>query len=427
MIGVSGISVGVVSPKRDAGQITRYLANLHQTIHPDTKLEYLLPYPGYAQAFGVPLDIASPETGGWAYCDEPAPGTSVREGAAQLGRELTRRIDALWASRGPSVVLVYIPARWEPWEGYDFDGDRFDLHDFVKAYCVQKGIPTQLLRERTLVKEHQCEVVWWIALSLYVKSMRTPWVLESLGPDVAFMGLGFSVQPARPHGQHVIVGCSHIYSADGRGLRYRLSKLENPILFGRNPFMSREDARRMAENARQLFFESLDRLPRRVVIHKRTPFLGEEMEGLREGLSGIEAIDMLEVTADPVLRYVAEFVKDGQVKPDGFPVKRGTAVVLDRRRALLWAHGSAPAVQQGKRYYQGKSRIPAPLVITRHFGTSPLDVISREVLGLSKMNWNTFDMYSKLPATIDSSNTIARIGSLLERFGPASYDYRLFI
>jgi hypothetical protein len=43
------------------------------------------------------------------------------------------------------------------------------------------------------------------------------------------------------------------------------------------------------------------------------------------------------------------------------------------------------------------------------------------------MNWNNPDLYSKVPATIDSSNTIAKIGSLLERFGPVSYDYRLFI
>jgi len=32
-----------------------------------------------------------------------------------------------------------------------------------------------------------------------------------------------------------------------------------------------------------------------------------------------------------------------------------------------------------------------------------------------------------MPATVQSSNQIARIGTLLERFGPASYDYRLFI
>ncbi len=48
-------------------------------------------------------------------------------------------------------------------------------------------------------------------------------------------------------------------------------------------------------------------------------------------------------------------------------------------------------------------------------------------MALSKMNWNTFDMYTKLPATLESSNEIARIGSLLERFGSSSYDYRLFM
>ena len=43
------------------------------------------------------------------------------------------------------------------------------------------------------------------------------------------------------------------------------------------------------------------------------------------------------------------------------------------------------------------------------------------------MNWNSLDLYSKLPSTIDSSNQIARIGKLLSRFEGKSYDYRLFI
>jgi hypothetical protein len=38
------------------------------------------------------------------------------------------------------------------WESYDLDGERFNLHDFVKAYCVHRGIPTQFLREYTLTK-----------------------------------------------------------------------------------------------------------------------------------------------------------------------------------------------------------------------------------------------------------------------------------
>lgn len=43
------------------------------------------------------------------------------------------------------------------------------------------------------------------------------------------------------------------------------------------------------------------------------------------------------------------------------------------------------------------------------------------------MNWNSFDLYTKLPATIDSSNQIARIGNLLTRFEGKTYDYRFFI
>jgi soluble lytic murein transglycosylase len=44
-----------------------------------------------------------------------------------------------------------------------------------------------------------------------------------------------------------------------------------------------------------------------------------------------------------------------------------------------------------------------------------------------KMNWNSFDLYTRIPATIQSSNKIAEIGALLERGAPQSYDYRLFI
>jgi argonaute-like protein implicated in RNA metabolism and viral defense len=100
---------------------------------------------------------------------------------------------------------------------------------------------------------------------------------------------------------------------------------------------------------------------------------------------------------------------------------------LDDRTALVWVHGATECVDGRRTYDQGKSRIHAPLVVIRHRGASPLAVIASEILGLSKMDWNTFDLYTKMPATVQSSNQIARIGALLERFGPNSYDYRLFI
>ena len=137
---------------------------------------------------------------------------------------------------------------------------------------------------------------------------------------------------------------------------------------------------------------------------------------------------MLEVQIDHALRYVASLRRpDGTVDEDNYPVRRGTAMKLDDYNALLWVHGATTALNPRLKYFQGKRRIPAPLIVKRHAGRTPLQELACEILGLSKMNWNTFDLYTKLPATLESSGEIAKIGSLLQRFGAASFDYRLFI
>ncbi len=56
-----------------------------------------------------------------------------------------------------------------------------------------------------------------------------------------------------------------------------------------------------------------------------------------------------------------------------------------------------------------------------------LAVLAEEILGLSKMNWNSADLYTRLPASVNSSKQIAQLGVLLNRFGPMPYDFRLFI
>jgi hypothetical protein len=178
-----------------------------------------------------------------------------------------------------------------------------------------------------------------------------------------------------------------------------------------------------------MFFESRGRAPRRVVLHKLTPFRRDERLGLLDGLQGVDSVDMLEINVDPCLRYVASKYKgNGVFEGDGFPVNRGTVVPHGDYKALLWVHGVTEHVsRRGWRYYQGKRRIPAPVCITRHCGETDLPTLATEILGLSKMNWNSFDMYAQLPATVHSSKHIANIGSLLERFNDHSFDYRLFI
>jgi len=423
------IQLGVICPATEAKLLSDYLQGLHRAIHPGKfEADYLLPFSGFQSAFGAVLQV--PEVGDnlWVTCPEVDPRLTQEQGALQLSSHITSCLSALRAAAVPNVIVVFIPTRWANWRSFETKSERFDLHNFVKAFCVPQGIATQFLEEDTLSNELQCRIRWWLSLAIYVKSMRTPWVLSSFDADSAFVGLGISFDRKAEKGSQVILGCSHLYNAQGEGLQFRLSKIENPVFRRRNAFMSYDDARRVGETIRQLFWESRFRLPGRVVVHKLTPFLREEKNGLQAGLSGVKEIDLLEIHVDAALRYLSSvLLSDGTFKPDRYPVKRCTLLKLGDDSALLWVHGVSKAVDPRLNYYQGKRRIPAPLVIRRHAGKSDLTTIGDEILGLSKMNWNSFDLYTKLPATVESSRQIARVGSLLRRFGSASYDYRLFM
>lgn len=424
----SSVRIGVVCPATSVQSLHHYIQSI-QSKHTSNSSErdYLLDYPGFQTAYGLPIEVPQPGSSGWISCPDPSADDPVRR-ALNAAQIINQSVERLLASYAPNVVLIYIPRCWELFSRISNENKHFDLHDHVKAISVQRGISTQFLNEDTLSDNNQCRIWWWLSLALYVKSMRTPWLLDSLSEDTAFVGLGFSIDTNARRGEHVVLGCSHIYSSRGEGLQYRLSKIEDPIFRGRNPFMSAEDARQTGDSIRQMFFDANMRLPKRVVIHKRTPFLMAEREGLRDGLSGVESVDMLEIQVDRALRYVASVQRaDGSYNDDNFPVHRGTVVRLDDYNALLWVHGATDALHQRRTYYQGKRRIPAPLIIRRHAGKTSLREISREILGLSKMDWNTFDLYNKLPASLQSSNDIARIGSRLQGFSAASYDYRLFI
>jgi hypothetical protein len=187
------------------------------------------------------------------------------------------------------------------------------------------------------------------------------------------VGIGYGIDSGASRGNHVLLGCSHLNNARGEGLQFRLGRIEAPIIRGKNPFMSVDDARRTGETIRQLFFDAKMRLPTRVVVHKRTPFTNDEQRGLLQGLEGVSNVELIEVTIEESLRYLASKVINGKPEIDKFPIPRGAVVILNKTSALLLVHGVTPnATNPSWKYYQGKRRIPTPLLIRRYRGQSDI-------------------------------------------------------
>lgn len=406
------------------------LQNKHLTdnVNPD----YLIDYPGFSSIYNLPINIPYFENDDkWLNIDFQGENElEIHESAINLARLITTKIEQIANTQSQSTVVVFIPSEWQSFENFVNKEESFDLHDYIKAFSASKGIATQLIREETLNDKLTCQIYWWLSLSFYVKSLRTPWILNNQDKSTAYAGIGYSISKIKEKTE-IVIGCSHIYDSNGQGLKYRLSKIDNYVLDKQNnPYLSFKDAFQFGVSIRELFYESLNRLPERVVIHKRTRFTKDEIKGIKASLNkaGIKKIDLVEISFEHDARFVAMSVYNKELQVDKFPISRGTCIVTNKYTALLWTHGIVPSVRQPNyKFYLGGRSIPAPIKITKHYGESNIDLISIEILGLTKMNWNSLDLYSKLPSTIDSSNRIARIGKLLSRFEGRTYDYRLFI
>lgn len=427
------VNLTVICGSKYSERLFDFLSKLNVKHAPENNdSDYLIEYPGFLSAFNLPINIPNVENSEkWVGINFNADNESENHKyALKLARLITSKIEQLANTQSVSPVVIFIPTEWQPFENYTIKGENFDLHDYVKAFSASRGITTQLIREETLNDKLKCQIYWWLSLSFYVKSLRTPWLLHGQEKNTAYAGIGYSIS-RREDKSEIVIGCSHIYDSNGQGLKYRLSKIDNYFLDNQNnPYLSFKEAFQFGVSIHELFYQSMDKVPERVVIHKRTKFTEDEIKGIKASLNkaGIKKIDLIEINYEADARFLAMSVYQNNLRIDKFPISRGTCIVTNKHTALLWTHGIVPSVRQSNyKFYLGGRSIPAPIKIIKHYGESNIDIIAREILGLTKMTWNSLDLYSKLPATIDSSNQIARIGKLLSRFEGKSYDYRLFI
>lgn len=418
----NGISLGVICPHKHNDNFYQFLTKLNTSCDVKYNIEYVLPFPGFSTGFKTALNIPISSSQEWK---EIVPTHLMT--AIEFGEIIAKKLDQL-SALSLDVVVIYIPKEYDHYTTSGEGDNLFDLHDYIKAYAAQKQIATQFIREATIESDLMCQVLWALSLAIYVKSNRTPWLVSNTRKDTAFAGIGYSVKNTAS-GSNIIIGCSHIYSADGQGLKYKLSKI-NDVTFDKkkNPYLSENEAYKLGLNIKELFYNSFSEMPRRVVIHKRTPFKEAEIKGLTESLSlaGIHEIELVEISYEDNIKCFA-YEKD-MYNMSGFPIKRGLCFPINKTTMLLYTHGIAPSIRNPHySYVQGGKTIPLPLKVVSHYGNSSMQEIATEILGLSKMNWNSFGLYTKLPCTIDSSNEIARVGWLLSQYEGALYEYRFFM
>ena len=429
----SQVRVALLAPRRDLPLLKGQLNELVREQQPVERREYLPPWPGFANAFRCAIGPAD-SSAQHSLPDSLDQDLQKAESAsAHLASEMVEGLRRLSMVRDRfDVVVFYLPDRYR---GYFEDRERgFDLHDAVKAGAARLGLSTQIITPKALEYRCRASVCWRLGTALYAKAGGVPWKLADSDPlpedSTAYIGLSYALR-ARTDGKTAFVTCcSQVFDADGAGMdfvAYDVGQGVDP----RNPYLSEEDMRLIMSRSLALYQDRhAGRVPTRIVVHKQTPFQKQELAGCVDAWGATRDLECVNITRPPWRGVSLDRPKQGGPKAQpAYAVPRGTVLQLDGRSALTWVAGNARAatLDGHTNYLQGKKGTPRPLLLTRDLGAGPLQDTARDVLRLSKMDWNNDSLYDGVPCTIRFAQILARTIKHMPDLEPVPYDYRLFM
>lgn len=326
------------------------------------------------------------------------------------------------------VLAIYLPESWAP-AFVDVDSG-FDLHDYIKGTTAMMNIPTQILREDSVISYNcRCSVMWRLSIAFYVKGGGVPWKLSSIDQETAFIGLSYSSRLNINTGQFdFITCCSQVFDADGTGMEfiaYDASEIESRI--GDNPYLTRPEMRKVIAKSLQLYQRRhAGRQPKRLIVHKTSHFKEQEIDGAFDAVNTNMELELLQIVQDQPWT-ATQHVKYGKGwSVPGYPIKRGIYAQIHQQEVLLWTQGQVELGDRNKFYKEGKG-IPSPLLIRRFAGKGGWDKNCQAILGLTKMNWNHDGIYDRLPVTLGYASVLAKTIKKMNELTNKPYEFRFFM
>jgi len=276
-----------------------------------------------------------------------------------------------------------------------------DLRRAFKAVAMRFRLPTQLVRQQTLderEKDHPSKVAWNFFTAMYFKAGGCPWGPTGLTAGTCYLGIAFYRSLGSTQSS-VHTSLVQAFDEHGEGLVLRGPEFEwDPRVKGsRSPHLEGLQATRLVNFALDRYQAEMHQSPQRVVVHKSSVFWPEEKEGFRKALrERVQQFDLLSLdTRQSCVRLLT---------PSCYPPLRGTRFTVGDVD-YLYTTGFIPELGQFHSLH-----VPSPIRVTDHVGQdTPRESLLREILVLTKMNWNSSRLGGKSPITLRFSDLVGEI------------------
>ncbi len=299
------------------------------------------------------------------------------------------------------------------------------FHNQLKARLLKYNAPTQVVQESTLARndflnqfgfpnrqlEPESAVAWNLCTTSFYKAGGRPWKLSSIRNGVCYIGLAFKVDNRSTNPANACCAAQmFLDSGDGVVFRGAVGPWYNP---NRGDFhLSRDAARELIRMAIEAYEQISGEKPTELFLHGKVRFNDTEWLGFKEGAGAYVNLVGIRIRNDHNLKLYR--------KGKNYPVLRGLAYLRDMRTAYLWTKGFIPRLQT----YPGWE-VPWPLFVDVCRGEANIEVVLKDVLALTKLNYNTCIYGDGEPVTLKFADAVGEIltAGPLESIPPLTFKY----
>jgi hypothetical protein len=272
----------------------------------------------------------------------------------------------------------------------------------IKSEALVRRVPLQLILNDSLKKEPLEFTLINMGIALYAKRGGIPWIPTNslMQKRGLLIGISFHIDHENKNIYYCVV---EVFDKFGRHIKcaIRTYSLPSQIKSIKGLYIPREDAERILEN----IVKEYD--PREIILHKSAPFHKEEKDAI-ESVCQRKGISYCLVHIERTNLYrVYNFDKDLT------PI-RGTIIYDSINRAILNTTGHAVI---GKIKKWSGMGTPKPLEIKFEINKTQYSIseIAKQILALTKLDWNTTKVSVKIPITLKYSNKAANLAPYLKK------------
>ncbi|WP_340067078.1 hypothetical protein [Ascidiimonas aurantiaca] len=316
--------------------------------------------------------------------------------------------------------------------------DSSDFHNLLKARLLQERVETPIqvivettlnFRDKLLNKKYtddiKAHLAWTQSVAVYYKLGKLPWALNSIRDEVCYVGLVFKRISEKAENSSVC-SAAQMFLKDGDGTIFRgnigLFKSENSPDY----HLDATNAEHLLGMALDDFKDKRGSYPAQLFVHGKVRFNDEEWRGFQNAVdirgaeTSLNGIVIKDTRSDPRKRL--KLFKDTNGQKCEYGVMRGLGWIVDDQSAYLFTRGYIPRIDSTNHL-----EIANPLYVEINRGNEDIKTVLKDVLALTKLNYNACVYGDGLPVTLRFSDLIGNILTATSEWQSEMRQFRYYI